>query len=163
MNASLAAFATTLPVADSLAPLPDMQSAMAASYCSAAEARAAESQLRARWGLRATLLTAPLSRLQQVRRRWTWSALPLAVVALALLVVSSVLGAVAMALMLLALAAVAVFRGSRLAFDALVDRAQRRGHAVLVVPQVPAALHEDVAALLVATGVSWWDGARRLW
>lgn len=166
MNASLSAAATAMPVADEqapLSPLPELDSAMAASYCTAAEARVAEMQLRARWGLRATLLTAPLNRMDPVRDRWNWRTLPLAALALALVVLSSLLGALAMVLMVLALAAVALFQGSRLAFDALVARAQRRGHAVLVVPQVPAGLHEDVAALLVTTGVSWWDGRRLRW
>lgn len=139
MNASIATVhpgLATASTSSSLAPLPDLQSAMAASYRSPAEARAAEQELRARWGLRATLLTAPLTRMQQLQQRLTLGRLPLA------------------------LALLAVLRGSRLAFDALVARARRRGHAVLVVPQVPSALHDDVAALLVATGVSWWDGSQ---
>lgn len=142
------------------APMPPTgQAAMAASYVSNDAAREVQRLLHLRWSLPSTLLSADLGGRPPGRRSGPSGLALVLAVSTALVALAGMAGALVLAAAVLVAAATGLLQRSRLAFDAMVARARRKGHAVLVVPEVPQALHEDVSALLFSTGVSWWDAS----
>lgn len=139
---------------------PWAQAAMAASYRGAPDARAVQQQLLHRFALPATLWSAPSRRIDPAAPGPARDVALGLLVALGLVLAGGLLGPIALAAAGAAALGLVVCGSPRASLVALIARARRKGHVVLLVPEVPQRHHDDVAALLLSTGLSWWDGTR---